>query len=354
MAQGQAAARRAGEEVQVRPEPASAGEPDAPAIPDLSKDAELSAYRSMLLIRRFEEKAGQLYGMGQIGGFCHLYIGQEAVVVGMQMAVIEGDQIVTGYRDHGHMLATGMDPKGVMAELTGRRSGYSHGKGGSMHMFSKEKNFFGGHGIVGAPAPIGTGLAFANKYRENGNVSVTYFGDGAANQGQVYESFNMAKLWHLPVVYVIENNQYGMGTSVERASATTDLCKRGLSFDIPGEHVDGMDVRAVKAAGEKALQHARSGNGPTILEMLTYRYRGHSMSDPAKYRAREEVQKMRAEHDPIEQVGRRLQEKGWANEEALKDIDKETRRIVNEAAEFAQQDSEPDPSELWTDIYAAS
>ncbi|MGH6924102.1 MAG: pyruvate dehydrogenase (acetyl-transferring) E1 component subunit alpha [Propylenella sp.] len=352
MAQSQAAARKASEDVQVRPEPVSARDVDAPAIPELSRDAEFSAYRSMLLIRRFEEQAGQLYGMGLIGGFCHLYIGQEAVVVGMQMAVIKGDQVVTGYRDHGHMLATGMDPKGVMAELTGRRSGYSRGKGGSMHMFSKEKNFFGGHGIVGAPVPIGTGLAFANRYRGNGNVSVTYFGDGAANQGQVYESFNMAKLWRLPVVYVIENNQYGMGTSVQRASATTELCKRGLSFDIPGEQVDGMDVRAVKAAGEKALDHARGGDGPMILEMLTYRYRGHSMSDPAKYRAREEVQKMRSERDPIEQVGHRLQEKGWASEETLKDIDKEIRRIVNEAAEFAQQDPEPDPSELWTDIYA--
>jgi pyruvate dehydrogenase E1 component alpha subunit len=352
MAQSQAAARQASEDVQARPEAVLLRESDAPAIPELSRDAELGAYRSMLLIRRFEEKAGQLYGMGLIGGFCHLYIGQEAVVVGMQMAMAEGDQVVTGYRDHGHMLATGMDPKGVMAELTGRRSGYSRGKGGSMHMFSKEKNFFGGHGIVGAPVPIGTGLAFANKYRGNGSVSVTYFGDGAANQGQVYESFNMAKLWRLPVVYVIENNQYGMGTSVQRASATTELCKRGLSFDIPGEQVDGMDVRAVKAAGEKALDYARGGDGPMILEMLTYRYRGHSMSDPAKYRAREEVQKMRSERDPIEQVGLRLQEKGWANEEALKDVDKEIRRIVNEAAEFAQQDPEPDPSELWTDVYA--
>jgi pyruvate dehydrogenase E1 component alpha subunit len=350
MAQSQAAARQAGEEAQVRPvSPAVA---DAPEVAELPKDAELSAYRLMLLIRRFEEKAGQLYGMGLIGGFCHLYIGQEAVVVGVQMALTEGDQVITGYRDHGHMLATGMDPKGVMAELAGRRGGYSHGKGGSMHMFSKEKNFFGGHGIVGAPAPIGTGLAFANKYRDNGKVCVTYFGDGAANQGQVYESFNMAKLWHLPVVYVIENNQYGMGTSIKRASATTNLSHRGLSFDIPGEQVDGMDVRAVKAAADKALGHARSGNGPMILEMLTYRYRGHSMSDPAKYRAREEVQKVRAEHDPIEQVGRRLRETGRASEEELKDTDKDIRRIVNEAAEFAQQDPEPDPSELWTDVYA--
>jgi pyruvate dehydrogenase E1 component alpha subunit len=352
MAQTQAAARQASEDVQVRP--VSSAVAEAPEVPEFPKDAEFSAYRSMLLIRRFEEKAGQLYGMGLIGGFCHLYIGQEAVVVGVQMAVIEGDQIVTGYRDHGHMLATGMDPKGVMAELAGRRSGYSRGKGGSMHMFSKEKNFYGGHGIVGAPAPIGTGLAFANRYRGNANVSVTYFGDGAANQGQVYESFNMAKLWHLPVVYVIENNQYGMGTSIKRASATTNLSHRGLSFDIPGEQVDGMDVRAVKAAADKALEHARSGKGPMILEMLTYRYRGHSMSDPAKYRPREEVQKVRAEHDPIEQVGRRLQDKGWASEEELKDIDKDIRRIVNEAAEFAQQDPEPDPSELWTDVYVGA
>jgi pyruvate dehydrogenase E1 component alpha subunit len=349
MAQTQAAARQADDEVQVRPFSPPA---DAVVVPELSKDAELSAYRMMLLIRRFEEKAGQLYGMGLIGGFCHLYIGQEAVVVGVQMALTEGDQVVTGYRDHGHMLATGMEPKGVMAELAGRRNGYSHGKGGSMHMFSKEKNFYGGHGIVGAPAPIGTGLAFANRYRENGKVCVTYFGDGAANQGQVYESFNMAKLWNLPVVFVIENNQYGMGTSIKRAAATTNFSHRGLSFDIPGEQVDGMDVRAVKAAADRALEHARSGNGPMILEMLTYRYRGHSMSDPAKYRAREEVQKMRSEHDPIEQVGKRMQETGRASEDDLKAIDKDIRSVVNEAAEFAQQDPEPDPSELWTDVYA--
>ncbi len=352
MAQSQAVAPQAGDEVQVRPEPVGDAEAEASKVPELSKDAELSAYRSMLLIRRFEEKAGQLYGMGLIGGFCHLYIGQEAVVVGMQMAAIDGDQNITGYRDHGHMLATGMDPKGVMAELTGRRGGYSRGKGGSMHMFSKETHFYGGHGIVGAPVPIGAGLAFANKYRENGNVSMTYFGDGAANQGQVYETFNMAKLWQLPVVFVIENNRYGMGTSLKRASATTNLANRGLSFGIPGEQVNGMDVRAVKAAGEKALENARSGNGPMILEMLTYRYRGHSMSDPAKYRAREEVQKMRSENDPIEQVSHRLQEKGWASEDDLKAIDKDIRRIVNEAAEFAQAEPEPDPSDLWTDVYA--
>lgn len=353
MAQTQTAAQRGGAARQAKPERAQSGaKPKTPEIAELSKEEELDAYGRMLLIRRFEEKAGQLYGMGLIGGFCHLYIGQEAVVVGLAMAMQEGDQMITGYRDHGHMLATGMDPKGVMAELTGRRSGYSRGKGGSMHMFSKDKNFFGGHGIVAAQVPIGTGLAFANKYRENGKVSLTYFGDGAANQGQVYESFNMAKLWHLPVVYVIENNQYGMGTSVKRASATTELCKRGLSFDIPGEQVDGMDVRAVMAAGEMALEHARSGNGPFILEMLTYRYRGHSMSDPAKYRAKEEVQRMRTEHDPIEQVRHRLEERGWANEDDLKEVDKDVRRIVNEAAEFAQADPEPDVAELWTDIYA--
>jgi pyruvate dehydrogenase E1 component alpha subunit len=304
----------------------------------------------MLLIRRFEEKAGQLYGMGLIGGFCHLYIGQEAVVVGMRMAAKDGDQMITGYRDHGHMLAMDMDPKGVMAELTGRRGGYSKGKGGSMHMFSKEKQFYGGHGIVGAQVSLGTGLGFANRYRDNGAVSMTFFGDGASNQGQVYESFNMAQLWKLPVVYVIENNKYGMGTSVERASATTDLSQRGASFGIPGEQVDGMDVRAVMAASEKALEHCRSGKGPYILEMITYRYRGHSMSDPAKYRSKDEVQKMRTEHDPIEQVRKRLLDAGWASEDELKAIDKEVREIVAESAEFAQTDPEPDPSELYTDI----
>jgi pyruvate dehydrogenase E1 component alpha subunit len=323
-----------------------------PAPPELGKEQELSAFRLMLLIRRFEEKAGQLYGMGLIGGFCHLYIGQEAVVVGMQMALKEGDEVITGYRDHGHMLACGMDPKGVMAELTGRQHGYSKGKGGSMHMFSVEKGFFGGHGIVGAQVPLGTGLAFSNRYRGNDNVSLTYLGDGAANQGQVYESFNMAKLWKLPVVYVIENNQYGMGTSVARASATTNLSQRGRSFDIPGEQVDGMDVRAVHAAGEKAVNWCRAGNGPMILEMMTYRYRGHSMSDPAKYRPKEEVDKMRAEHDPIEQVRARLLAKKGANEDALKKMDTEVRAVINEAAEFATQDAEPNPSELYTDVYA--
>jgi pyruvate dehydrogenase E1 component alpha subunit len=335
---------------EAKPEtPAPKGE-SAP-IAAFSKEEELSAYREMLLIRRFEEKAGQMYGMGLIGGFCHLYIGQEAVVVGMQMTLKKGDAVITGYRDHGHMLACNMDPKGVMAELTGRRGGYSHGKGGSMHMFSVEKGFFGGHGIVGAQVSLGTGLAFAARYRKTDNVSLTYLGDGATNQGQVYESFNMAELWKLPVVYIIENNRYAMGTAITRSSATTDLSKRGLSFNIPGEQVDGMDVRAVKAAGAKAVQWCRDGKGPYILEMLTYRYRGHSMSDPAKYRTREEVQKMRTEHDPIEQVRVRILEKKLAAEDELKKIDAQVRDLVNEAAEFATNDPEPDVSELWTDVY---
>ncbi len=328
----------------------SVNAPKAPAPANFDKKQELDAYREMLLIRRFEEKAGQLYGMGFIGGFCHLYIGQEAVVVGMQMALKEGDQVITAYRDHGHMLAAGMSARGVMAELTGRRSGLSKGKGGSMHMFSKEKNFYGGHGIVGAQVSLGTGLAFANRYRDNDNVTLTYFGDGASNQGQVYESFNMASLWKLPVVYIIENNRYAMGTSVSRSSAETDFSKRGLSFNIPGIQVDGMDVRAVKAAGDLAVEWTRSGKGPIILDMQTYRYRGHSMSDPAKYRSKEEVQKMRSEHDPIEQVKQRLIEKGWATEEELKEIDKEVRDIVADSADFAQNDPEPDASELYTDI----
>ena len=307
-------------------------------------------YGDMLLIRRFEERAGQLYGMGLIGGFCHLYIGQEAVVVGVSMAAQEGDQVITSYRDHGHMLACGLDPKGVMAELTGRRDGLSRGKGGSMHMFSKEKHFYGGHGIVGAQVSLGAGLAFANHYRGNQNVSLTYFGDGAANQGQVYESFNMAGLWKLPIVFIVENNRYAMGTSVTRSSALTDFSRRGASFNIPGEQVDGMDVRAVKAAADKAMQLCRDGNGPYILEMQTYRYRGHSMSDPAKYRSKEEVQKMREEHDPIEQVRARLLKSGSASEDVLKKIDGAVRAIVSEAAEFATQNPEPDPSELYTDV----
>jgi pyruvate dehydrogenase E1 component alpha subunit len=322
------------------------------ALPGALPEALIGYYRDMLLIRRFEERAGQLYGMGLIGGFCHLYIGQEAVVVGMQAALQKGDTVVTSYRDHGHMLACGMDPKGVMAELTGRRGGYSHGKGGSMHMFSPEQNFFGGHGIVAAQVPIGTGLGFAHRYQDDGRISVTYLGDGAINQGQVYESFNMASLWKLPVVYVIENNRYGMGTSVSRASARTDLFHRGVPYGIPGEQVDGMDVVAIHEAGLAAAEHARSGQGPVILEMLTYRYRGHSMSDPAKYRSKEEVDRMRTEHDPIAQLRQRLLDEHDADEDELKRIEKRARDIVAEAAQFAQECPEPDPSELWTDVLA--
>ncbi|MBE7210791.1 MAG: pyruvate dehydrogenase (acetyl-transferring) E1 component subunit alpha [Gluconacetobacter diazotrophicus] len=307
------------------------------------------AYRDMVLIRRFEERAGQLYGMGLIGGFCHLYIGQEAVVVGVQMALRKGDKIVTSYRDHGHMLACGMDPKGVMAELTGRSGGYSRGKGGSMHMFSKEEHFYGGHGIVGAQVPIGAGLAFANKYRGTDDVAVTYMGDGASNQGQVFEAFNLAALQKLPVIFIIENNQYGMGTSTQRASASKAFWKNGEPWGIPGSQVDGMDVVAVREAAREAVEHCRAGNGPFLLEMKTYRYRGHSMSDPAKYRTREEVDEMRRTHDAIEQVRRALLELG-VDEGALKQVDDEVKQVVVDAAQFAQDSPEPDPSELWTDV----
>ncbi len=320
--------------------------------PTMLPDDEHAAYRQMLLIRRFEEKAGQLYGMGLIGGFCHLYIGQEAVVVGMQMALDDGDQLITSYRDHGHMLVAGMDTKAIMAELAGRKTGSSRGKGGSMHMFSPEKGFFGGNGIVGAQVPIGAGLAFANKYNGNDRVCATYFGEGAANQGQVYESFNMAALWKLPVIFIIENNRYAMGTSVTRAAAgAEELFERGRAYGIPGEPVNGMDVHEVREAGRRAVAHCRAGEGPYILEMKTYRYRGHSMSDPAKYRTREEVQKMRESSDPIEQSKERLLSSGIVSESELKEVDKEIRRIVNEAAEFAQSSPEPDPEELYTDIY---
>jgi pyruvate dehydrogenase E1 component alpha subunit len=312
-----------------------------------------TAWRQMLTIRRFEEKAGQLYGMGLIGGFCHLYIGQEAVVVGVQMALSDGDEVITSYRDHGHMLATGMAPRGVMAELTGRAAGYSRGKGGSMHMFSREKNFFGGHGIVGAQVSIGTGLAFSNFYRGNDRVAVTYMGEGASNQGQVFESFNLAALMKLPCLYIIENNRYGMGTSVERASASRDLSQNGAPWGIPGRQVNGMEVEAVYAAAAEAVAHCRAGNGPYLLEMMTYRYRGHSMSDPAKYRTREEVQAMREQHDPIDHTKKLLLEAGVA-EDALKSIEDEVKKIAQDAADFAQSAPEPDEAELWTDILLES
>jgi len=320
------------------------------AVYKATLDEKLTFYNQMLQIRRFEEKAGQLYGLGLIGGFCHLYIGQEAVVVGLQSAIEPGrDSVITGYRDHGHMLACGIEPNIVMAELTGRRTGISRGKGGSMHMFSVEHGFYGGHGIVGAQVSLGTGLAFAHKYKEDGGVCLAYFGDGAANQGQVYESFNMAELWKLPVIFVIENNQYAMGTSVNRASAEDQLYRRGESFRIPGVQVDGMDVLAVRGAAEEALKYVRSGKGPVLMELKTYRYRGHSMSDPAKYRSRDEVQEMREKSDPIEGLKAALLKEG-VDEADLKDRDKAIRKTVMEAADFAEASAEPDLSELYTDI----
>ncbi|MFH7810654.1 MULTISPECIES: pyruvate dehydrogenase (acetyl-transferring) E1 component subunit alpha [Acetobacter] len=317
--------------------------------PSLTREQFLTAYHDMLLIRRFEEKAGQLYGMGLIGGFCHLYIGQEAVVVGLQMCLKDGDKLITSYRDHGQMLVAGMSPRGVMAELTGRATGYSHGKGGSMHMFSREKNFYGGHGIVGAQVALGIGLAFANKYRGTDEVSVAYFGDGAAGQGQVYESFNLAALHKLPCIFVIENNKYGMGTAIERASASHNLYKNGEPWGIPGMQVDGMDVAAVHDAATQAVAHCRAGKGPYILEMMTYRYRGHSMSDPAKYRTREEVDQVRKTRDPIEHVKHILLDAG-VEDATLKAMEAEIKTVVNDAAEFAQTSPEPDPSELYTDV----
>tara|TARA_R110000796_G_scaffold14011_18_gene45616 strand:- start:1572 stop:2705 length:1134 start_codon:yes stop_codon:yes gene_type:complete len=310
----------------------------------------LEFYEQMLLIRRFEEKAGQLYGLGLIGGFCHLYIGQEAVVTGLQSAISPGkDSVITGYRDHGHMLACGIDPKIVMAELTGRASGISKGKGGSMHMFSVDHGFYGGHGIVGAQVSLGTGLAFAHKYKEDGGVCLAYFGDGASNQGQVYESFNMAELWQLPVIFVIENNQYAMGTSVNRSSAEDQLYRRGESFRIPGVQVDGMDVLAVRGAVEEVLKDVRSGGGPVLMELKTYRYRGHSMSDPAKYRSRDEVQDVREKSDPIERLKAALLKQG-VKEEELKALDKKVRKIVVDAADFAEASPEPELSELYTNV----
>ncbi len=336
-----------------KPAAKTAPERERPAEPKrhkATKDELLEYYRQMLLIRRFEEKAGQLYGLGLIGGFCHLYIGQEAVAVGLQSA-LDGDKdsVITGYRDHGHMLAYGLDPKVIMAELTGRAAGIAEGKGGSMHMFSVEHRFYGGHGIVGAQVPLGTGLAFAHKYREDGGCCLAYFGDGAANQGQVYEAFNMAELWKLPIIFVIENNQYAMGTSVNRSSAEDQLYRRGESFRIPGLQINGMDVLEVRGAATVALDWVRSGKGPILLELKTYRYRGHSMSDPAKYRSREEVQSVREKSDPIEAVKKELEAAGVSADE-MKATDKEIKTIIAEAADFAESSPEPDPSELYTDV----
>ena len=320
------------------------------AMPSASRENLETFYREMLTIRRFEEKAGQMYGMGLIGGFCHLYIGQEAVVTGIQHALEPGDTVITGYRCHAHMLAAGVDPKSVMAELTGRAAGVSRGKGGSMHMFTPERGFYGGHGIVGAQVPLGAGFGFAHKYRGNDRVSVTYFGDGAANQGQVFEAFNMAALWKLPVIFVIENNQYAMGTSVARSTAVQELYQRGEAFGIPGNQADGMDALAVQTAAQAAVAKCRAGDGPALLEMMTYRYRGHSMSDPAKYRTREEVSKMRQERDPIENVREQMIAAGFADDEALKEVDRDVKAKINDAAEFAQDNPQPDSAELHTDI----
>jgi pyruvate dehydrogenase E1 component alpha subunit len=353
MAQAAERAKAADKGKRAKAARAPAGRTPGTNQPGLPQETLLKAYRDMLLIRRFEEKAGQLYGMGLIGGFCHLYIGQEAVVVGIQLALGKGDQVITSYRDHGHMLATGMEARGVMAELTGREGGYSRGKGGSMHMFSKEQNFFGGHGIVAAQVSLGTGLAFSNRYRGNDRVCVTYFGDGASNQGQVFESFNLAALMKLPCIYVIENNKYGMGTAVDRSSASRDLSQNGAPWGIPGAQVDGMDVEAMHAAAEVAVAHCRAGKGPYLLEVKTYRYRGHSMSDPGRYRTREEVQKMRTERDCIEGARHKLEGLG-VDESAFKAIDDEVKRIVQDSADFAQSSPEPDPKELWTDVLVES
>jgi pyruvate dehydrogenase E1 component alpha subunit len=351
LAKSPARAKTVGDTAAPKPAPAAKREQPRAPQPHPATPAELEQfYREMLLIRRFEEKAGQLYGLGLIGGFCHLYIGQEAVAVGLQSALDPArDSVITGYRDHGHMLAYGIDPKVIMAELTGRAAGISRGKGGSMHMFSVEHKFYGGHGIVGAQVALGTGLAFAHKYRSDGGVALAYFGDGAANQGQVYESFNMAELWKLPIIFVIENNQYAMGTSVNRSSAEDQLYRRGESFRIPGMQVDGMDVLAVRGAVTSALEWVRAGKGPVLMELKTYRYRGHSMSDPAKYRSREEVQAVREKSDPIEGLKAVMLEAG-ISEDRLKMIDQDIRKLVGEAADFAESAPEPDLSELYTDV----
>jgi pyruvate dehydrogenase E1 component alpha subunit len=320
------------------------------SIKNFSKKELLGFYREMLLIRRFEEKAGQLYGMGLIAGFCHLYIGQEAIASGMSHTMKDGDKVITTYRDHGHMISVGSDPKKIMAELLGRRDGSSKGKGGSMHLFDFEKHFYGGHGIVGASVPIGAGLAFADKYLDKKNVTYCYFGDGAAHQGQVYEAFNMAKLWDLPVIFIIENNHYAMGTSQARASSTNELHRRGEGFNIPGVKINGMDIFAVISEGQKVVDFVRSGKGPMIIEMDTYRYRGHSMSDPATYRSKEEVN-CKKESDPIDSLREAILTNKIAAESDIQKIDDAIKSEVNEIVEFAKNSPEPDESELLTEIY---
>lgn len=316
----------------------------------LSKTQYLNAYKEMLLIRRFEEKCGQLYGMGQIAGFCHLYIGQEAVITGLFLAKEKGDSTVTSYRDHAHIILSGTHPKNVLAELTGKATGCSSGKGGSMHLFDIPNKFYGGHGIVGAQVPIGTGLAFAEKYNNTKNICFTFMGDGAVNQGQVYEAFNMAALWKLPVIYIIENNEYSMGTSVKRSTAMTELYKKGISFGIEGTRVNGMDLDEVYSAVLDATKKVRSGLGPQILEMKTYRYRGHSMSDPAKYRSKEEVESYK-NLDPISILENRLMKEFKIKEDEIKDIEKEIKSIIAECVEFSENSPAPDESELMTQVF---
>lgn len=318
----------------------------------LSPKQYITSYKQMLLLRRFEEKSGQLYGMGMIAGFCHLYIGQEAVAMATSLSKKDGDSIITSYRCHAHIILSGMDPKYVLAELLGKSTGSSKGKGGSMHLFNIPGKFYGGHGIVGAQVPLGTGIAFAEQYNNTNNICYTFFGDGAAHQGQVYEAFNMAKLWNLPVLYIIENNEYSMGTSVARCSSVKDLYVRGESFGIPGRQVDGMDLDASYKAIAEASEYVRSGKGPMLLEMKTYRYRGHSMSDPAKYRSKEEVESYKEKRDPIEHVRNIILDKKYSTEEELKTVEQEIKHIIKEAEDFSVNSPTPEESELYTDVYS--
>lgn len=319
----------------------------------LTQEQYLKSFETMLLLRRFEEKCGQLYGMGLISGFCHLYIGQEAIITGLKLSEQKGDSSVTSYRDHAHIILAGTEPKYVLAELTGRATGCSRGKGGSMHMFNITGKFYGGHGIVGAQVPIGTGLAFAEKYNNTNNICYTFMGDGAVNQGQVYEAFNMAALWKLPVMYIIENNEYSMGTSVKRSTAMTELYRKGESFGIPGYQVNGMDLESVYSTVKSAAEFIRGGGGPLILEMKTYRYRGHSMSDPGKYRTKDEVETYK-ERDPLQRVRNLILEKSFAKEEDLKLIEKKIKSIIDEAADFSEKSLLPDESELYRDVYTVN
>ncbi len=316
-----------------------------------TKSVYLKWYEDMLLMRKFEERAGQLYGMQKIKGFCHLYIGQEALVAGAMSVLKPEDNMITAYRDHAHALGKGVSARAVMAELFGKETGCSKGKGGSMHMFDAKARFFGGHGIVGGQIPLGAGIAFADKFNKNDHVTLCYMGDGAVRQGAFHEALNMAMTWKLPVIYIIENNNYAMGTSVERTSNVTDLYKLGLAYDMPSEPVDGMSVEAVHTAIEKAVQLARKGGGPSLLEMNTYRYKGHSMSDPAKYRTKEEVESYKAK-DPVEMVLKEIRDNKFATEAEIEIINNKIRDIVEDSVKFAEESSYPDPSELYIDVYA--